>query len=86
MGAGDFRWNQRNFDHAQSHGCTTGEIEAAALHPLRGYPRKIGDGKYLAIGRGQGGRLVEVIFVRDVDGTMYVIHAHHILTRRKRRR
>jgi hypothetical protein len=51
------------------------EIEAVASRPGRGYPRKIGDGKYLVEGRGIGGRFVEVIYVLDDDGVVYVIHA-----------
>ncbi len=86
MAAGDFRWNDHNIEHAQKHGCTIKEIESVASRPGRGYPRKLGDGKFLVVGRGVGNRVVEVIFVRDSDGTIYVIHAQQISTRRRRRR
>jgi len=86
MAAGDFRWNEHNIEHAQKHGCTIDEIEAVASRPVHGYPRKIGNGKFRVVGRGVGDRIVEVIFVRDDDDTMYVIHAQQISTRRRRRR
>jgi uncharacterized DUF497 family protein len=86
MAAGDFRWNEHNIEHMQKHGCTIEEIESVVTRPRRGYPRKIGDGKFLIVGRGVGGRVVEVIFVRDPDETIYVIHAQQISTRRRRRK
>ena len=84
MAAGDFRWNDHNIERAQRHGISVSEIEAVVLGAERGYPRSIGDGKYLVLGRGWGGRRVEVIFLRDRDDTLYVIHAQQISTRRKR--
>jgi hypothetical protein len=75
MAKGDFRWNQWNLDHATKHGCTIGEIESVVRRAGRGFPRKIGDEKRLVIGRGTGGRFVQVIFLLDEDGTTYVIHA-----------
>ena len=84
--AAAFRWSDFNIGHAQKHGCTIAEIESVGRRPTHGYPRNSGNGKYLIVGRGQGGRLIEVIFLRDSGGTIYVIHAQPISTRRKRRR
>jgi hypothetical protein len=50
-----------------------------ARDPSRGFPRKIGDGKLLAVGRGQGGRFIRVIYSLDDDGTAFVIHARSSL-------
>ena len=86
MGAGDFRWNDKNIDHAQKHGCTLREIESVVRRAGHGFPRKIGNGKWIVIGRGTGGRVVEVVYVYDTDDTMYVIHAQPVSTRRRRRR
>jgi hypothetical protein len=36
------------------------------------------------IGRGIGGRLIEVVYVLDEDGTAFVIHAMPLTTRRRR--
>jgi hypothetical protein len=80
----EFRWNSWNLDQATKHGCTVEEIQAIVRNPGRGYPRKRGNGKLMVVGRGTGGRLVEVIYVLDEDGTAYVIHAMPLITRRRR--
>jgi uncharacterized DUF497 family protein len=49
------------------------------------YPQKIGDDKWLVIGRGFGGRYVQVIYLLDPDGTAFVIHARPSTDREKRR-
>lgn len=59
----------------QKHGCTPSEAERVIRAAGRGYPRKVGDGKYKVIGRGQGGRLVRVIFIYSPPGEVYVIYA-----------
>ena len=43
MGAGDFRWNEWNLEHATQHGCGIREIESVARHPGRGFPRDRGN-------------------------------------------
>lgn len=86
MAAGDFRWNWWNRDHATSHGCSISEIESVVRHAGRGFPRYMGDGKWLVISRGNGDRFVRVMFVLDPHDTMYVIHAMPLTTRRRRGR
>jgi uncharacterized DUF497 family protein len=76
-----FRWNEWNLDHATRHGVTVAEIESVVLNARSPYPQKIGDGKKLVIGRGNGGRFIQVIYVTDADGTFYVIHAMPIRVR-----
>lgn len=80
-----FRWNAWNEEHATCHGCSIAEIESAVRHPERGYPRKIGDEKLRVVGRGQGGRMIQVVYLLDDDGTVFVIHAMPLTTRRRRR-
>lgn len=70
-----FRWNDWNIDHVQKHGSDVTEAEAVIKAAGRGYPRKIGDGKYEVVGRGNGGRRVRVIFIYSPQGVVYVIHA-----------
>jgi uncharacterized DUF497 family protein len=70
-----FRWNDWNREHVRKHGCTAVEAEAVVRNGGRGYPRKIGQGKYEVIGRGQGGRSIRVIFIFSPPGVVYVIHA-----------
>jgi hypothetical protein len=79
-----FCWNEWNREQATKHGCSPVEIESVVRNPGRGFPRYIGDGKWLVIGRGQGGRFIEVIFLRDRDRTVFVIHAMPLITRRRR--
>ena len=89
MAAGyDFRWNAWNLEHATKHGCSIPEIEAVASNAGGGFPRKIGDGKYVVIGRGNGGRMVKVIFIKDNNpsNSVYVIHAMPLTLRRRRGR
>ena len=79
----DFRWNAWNLANATKHGCSVAEIQSVVWNGGRGYPRKCGGGKLVTVGRGQAGRIVEVIFVKDPDGTLYVIHAMPLSTRRR---
>jgi len=79
-----FRWNGWNIDRATKHGCSIPEIESVAARPGRGFPRQIGNDKLRVIGRGQGDRFIEVIYLLDDDGTAFVIHAMPLTTRRRR--
>jgi uncharacterized DUF497 family protein len=55
------------------------------LRRTRPYPRAIGDEKRLVWGRDRAGRLLQVIFVLDDDGTVFVVHARRLTDREKRR-
>ncbi len=77
-----FRWNDWNAEHIARHGVTPAEAEAVVRH---GGVRRIGDGRYKAIGRGQGGRWIQVIYIFDPPGVEYVIHARPLSESEKRR-
>jgi uncharacterized DUF497 family protein len=82
----EFRWNAWNLDHAAKHGVDVpAEAEMVVKGACRPYPEHRGDGKWIVIGRGHGGRFVQVIFVVDPDGTIYVIHARPLDDNEKRR-
>jgi len=81
----DFRWNHWNLEHATRHGCSVAEIEAVVRRAARPYPRRVENDKWQVIGRGQGDRFIQVIYVVDADGTFYPIHAMPLSTRRRRR-
>jgi hypothetical protein len=81
-----FRWNAWNLEHATVHGCSVPEIESAVRNAERGFPRKIGDAKWRVQGRGVGGRMIDIVYVLDLDATIYVIHAMPLTTRRRRSR
>jgi uncharacterized DUF497 family protein len=78
----EFRWNDWNEEHIAVHGVSVEEAESVAC---KGKPRHRGDGKYLVVGRGHGGRWLQVIYVLDEDGTLYVIHARPLTDAEKRR-
>jgi uncharacterized DUF497 family protein len=77
----DFRWNSWNIEHIGRHGVDPGEAEEVVR---RSRPLYRGDGKYLSQGRGGGGRWLQVIYVLDDDGTVFVIHARPMSEREKR--
>jgi len=49
------------------------------------YPEARGDNKFRVVGRGTGGRFIQVIYVPDEDGAIYVIHARPLTENEKRR-
>lgn len=55
-------------------------------NPPHRYPRRIKERKYFVVGRGQGGRFIEVIYIIDDPPfvRIYVIHAMPLTTRRRR--
>jgi uncharacterized DUF497 family protein len=78
----EFRWNPWNEEHIGRHGVSQQEAETVARG---GKPLYRGDGKYLVTGRGRGGRWLQVIYLLDEDGSLYVIHARPLRDREKRR-
>lgn len=80
-----FRWNDWNRDHIAEHGVDPDEAELVVRRTRKPYPLHVGDDKLLVIGRGSGGRLLQVIFVLDKDETIFVIHARPLTDAEKRR-
>jgi uncharacterized DUF497 family protein len=79
-----FRWNEWNVAKVEKHGVTVGEAEYVVRNARRPYPRRIGDEKWQVVGRGHGDRFLQVIYVIDADGTLFIIHAMPLSTRRRR--
>ncbi|MCL2640852.1 MAG: hypothetical protein FWD53_08415 [Phycisphaerales bacterium] len=83
-----FRWVEWNLDHATKHGVRVEECEQVVRE--NGH-QKIGDGKLRVVGRGSGGRWLQVIFTFvDVDDNgnddeIFVIHARPLTDAEKRR-
>jgi len=77
-----FRWVEWNLDHATKHGVRVEECEEVVRE--NGY-RKVGDNKLRAVGRGSGGRWLQVVFVITPDGEVFVIHARPLTDAEKRR-
>jgi uncharacterized DUF497 family protein len=80
-----FRWNDWNREHVAEHGVDIDEAEMVVRQARSPYPRKIEEEKWLVVGRGRGGRFLQVIYVFDPDKTVYVIHARPITEREKKR-
>ena len=80
-----FRWNAWNVEHIAAHGVTPDEAEVVVRGARSPYPCYRYDGKWLVWGRGRGGRLLQVVFVIDEDGTLFVIHARPLTDKEKRR-
>ncbi len=81
----DFRWNDWNVEHIAAHGVTVEEAERVVEHAAAPFPLRREDEKWLVWGKGHGGRFLQVIFILDVDGTVFVIHARPLTEREKRR-
>ncbi len=76
-----FRWIDWNSAKIASHGVSVPEVERVVRSARRPYPRKVGRGKWQVVGRGQGDRWIQVIYVIDPDKTLFVIHAMPVRTR-----
>jgi uncharacterized DUF497 family protein len=79
-----FRWNDWNFAKVEKHGVHPLEAERVVRNAKQPFPHYRGDGKWLAIGRGQGDRMLEVIYIIDPERTIFIIHAMPLTTRRRR--
>lgn len=81
----EFRWNDWNLDHVGDHGVSAEEAEFVVSTARRPFPRRIGDEKWIVWGPGQGGRLVQVIFLLDENQDAYIIHARPLTENEKKR-
>jgi uncharacterized DUF497 family protein len=87
-----FRWNAWNIEHIAEHGVTPEEAEWVVEHARRPYPELREQDKWRVVGRGRGGRWLQVIFVfdpeveaPDAEDTGFVIHARPLTEREKKR-
>jgi hypothetical protein len=70
-------------EHIGEHGVKREDAEVVVEHAASPFPMQPERGKYLVWGRGKGGRLLQVVYLLDDDGTAFVIHAR-ALTRREK--
>jgi uncharacterized DUF497 family protein len=80
----EFRWNDWNLEHVATHGVSPQEAEGVIRQAVRPLPRKIEDDKWLTWGRGNGGRLLQVVYVVDPEESIYIIHARPLIEKEKR--
>jgi uncharacterized DUF497 family protein len=78
------RWNEWNRDKCEKHNVSPHEAEYVVNHPARGFPRKIGSRKRLAIGQAADGTYLQVIFIVDPEGTAFIIHSRPLIEAEKR--
>jgi uncharacterized DUF497 family protein len=73
----EFVWNNVNATHVAKHGIRPDEAEYIVERARPPYPQMIGEDKRLVVGRLEGGRYVQVIYVpsRSVSGGVYIMHA-----------
>jgi uncharacterized DUF497 family protein len=81
----NLRWNEWNLGHVARHGGEPGEAESVVRQARAPYPLRYPEDKYFVWGRGQGGRLLQVVYILDPDDTIYVIHARPLTDKEKRR-
>jgi len=51
----------------------------------RPYPKPVGNEKWLVIGPTAAGRVIQVIYLVDHDGAIFVIHARPLTPKERRR-
>jgi hypothetical protein len=56
-----------------------------SIGPFRGYPLRGDDGKFLVRGQDAAGLYMQVIYIFDPPGVVYVIHARPLNDQEKRR-
>ena len=79
-----FRWNKWNEEHIAEHGVSPEEAEWVVEQARRPYLEAREDGKRFVIGRGSGGRWLQVAYIYDPEDVVYVIHARPLRDHEKR--
>ena len=81
----DFRWNDWNLEHATRHGVAPEEAEHVVTAARPPFPESGGDDKFRVWGQTSAGRFIQVVYVEDPEGSMYIIHARPLTDQEKRR-
>ncbi len=81
----DFRWNSWNVEHLARHRVSPESAEEVIEGARSPYPRRIDDEKRLVWGTSDRGELLQVIFVLDEDGSVFVLHARPLTETEKSR-
>ena len=79
----EFRWNDWNREHAAKHGVSREEAEQVVRSPFPHFPRRHKEGSWPAVGRAGGGRVIEVVYIVDPGGALFIIHAMPLTGRRR---
>lgn len=79
-----FRWNAWNVEHIGRHGVTPQQTEFLVLSARPPWPSYEGDGRWMVRGQDANGLFIQVVYIVDPEGTLYVIHARPLNDREKR--
>jgi hypothetical protein len=78
-----FRWIEWNVEKCHKHNVVPDDVEYVVQHASRLFPKRTEDGKYAVWGKDRGGQYLQVIYLIDPDGTLFVIHAMPLTDRQK---
>jgi uncharacterized DUF497 family protein len=81
----EFRWNSHNLDHIDEHGVESADAEFVVNHPARGFPRREADNKFRVWGQTIDGTYLQVVYIFDPPGVVYVIHSRPLTDGEKHR-
>jgi len=81
----EFRWIEWNREKLAQHNVDPKEAEFVVDHPRRPYPMQVDDEKRLVWGQTSSGRYLQVVYLIDVEDTIFVIHARPLTDREKKR-
>ena len=81
----EFRWIEWNRDKVAQHNVEPEEAEFVVNQARRPYPMKVDDEKRLVWGQTGSGRYLQVVYLIDMEDTIFVIHARPLTDREKRR-
>jgi uncharacterized DUF497 family protein len=82
----EFRWNAWNREQAAKHGVGEFEAEHVVRFARAPYPMRHRRDTWLMIGKTDGGRFLEVVYLLDSADSVYIIHAMPLGRRRIHRR
>jgi uncharacterized DUF497 family protein len=81
----EFRWIEWNRDKVAQHNVEPEEAEFVVNHARTPYPMKVEDEKRLVWGQTDSGGYLQVVYLLDVEDTVFVIHARPLTDREKKR-
>ena len=80
-----FRWIKWNRDKIAQHNVDPEEAEYVVDNARQPYPTKVDDEKRLVWGQTHSGRYLQVVYLIDIEESIFVIHARPLTDREKRR-
>ena len=81
----EFRWIEWNRAKLAQHNVAPEEAESVVNRARQPYPMKVDDDKRLVWGQTDSGRYLQVVYLIDIEDTIFVIQARPLTDREKRR-